>query len=388
MIRNIALGVAATLVAAGCTSLENRVGNNSSVDYSKHDERIAIQFSDQLKTPDIKSDYDIPAAKMDGVSGKDLPILSPSLVHPLLKNSYIQDGSKKATINIDKINDETELDAEVWRMVRAYMKAQQYREQSFDANTMILTTDWLPFNDVVNALNQVSQENEQAEGQSDSNEGDILSGLFGIGDDDGSVVQPAEGRFRISFDMKSHKRSGNLSVELVEAKNFESNTKALLQRTVEVSFLNGILQREAKQIRLDSKLRREELQLGVELTLGFDADGESTMISQADYDITWVRLSASLMQLGFNISDFDRSAGSIFAKYSGPESSGFFDAFSSSDEELNIKKQTYHIQLGDLGERTTISFLTDENIPMPATFNTELHPALAELMADNSLKIR
>ena len=150
--------------------------------------------------------------------------------------------------------------------------------------------------------------------------------------------------------------------------------------------LNNVLALEAKRLRKNQQLREEEMKKGIVVTLGVDGNGESAFIVDAEFDIAWVRFLSALQALGFAIDDRDNSAGTIYAKYTGIESS-FFGSLIGSEDDLPIDKKTYHIQLGDLGKKTTIAFLDDENIPMPTKFMSDIHQAVADSMADDSLKI-
>lgn len=360
MIRHLVIGLVSVSVLTACTTMQDRVGSNSAVDYSKHDERISMKLSEALKNPDFKNDYEVPPASQTGLSGKAISVVSPTLVLPLLKNTFIQEGSQSAMINIDRASDETTLDEQTWGMVKQYFEANGWSgNEQFSGLEQRFLSNWVPLEMIGSSLLLRTDEEEQVIG---------------------------EGKFELVFTMKSHQRSGLLEVNLVDSRSFDNTYGEQTVRMLETSLLNGILMEKAKSLRIASERRKEEFQLGVELILGADDEGESNLVADAEYDIAWSRLIASLRELGFSVNDSDRSAGMIYAKYTGGETS-FFSALFGESEALSVKKQTYHIQLGDLGNKTSIAFLDDENIPMPSTFYSEIHTALAELMGNNSLKV-
>jgi outer membrane protein assembly factor BamC len=203
-------------------------------------------------------------------------------------------------------------------------------------------------------------------------------------DDEDTETKQVSGKFSFTFNIKDHKRSGLISTSLID---IDGSDNGISKRNVEVSMLNDVLALEAKRLRKKQELRRDEMKKGIAVTLGFDGNGESAFIVDAEFDISWVRFLSALKTLGFTIDDRDSSAGTIYAKYNGVESS-FFGSLIGSEDDLPIDKQTYHIQLGDLGKKTTIAFLDDEDIPMSAKFMSDIHQAFADSMADDSLKIK
>ena len=92
-------------------------------------------------------------------------------------------------INIDRINDDVPLSATVWRLVRFYLETNKITETEFDEVNLPIT-DWA-----------------------------ILSVQVDSSSSDEETIDTAEelrGRFRLSFDVKGHKRSGLISTQLIE----------------------------------------------------------------------------------------------------------------------------------------------------------------------------
>ncbi len=357
MIRILSVSLASIVVLSGCSSMQSRTTNNSSVDYSTHDERIEMRLADGLESPSFKSNYVIPEVNADGVTGKNISVVSPNLVMPLLKNTFIQEGSQDAVINIDRINDNVPLEQTVWRLVRYYLTANELKEAKFDESSQTLTTDWIVL---------------------------TPQAFIEVAEDEDTTASEVSGKFSFTFNIKEHKRSGLISTRLID---IDGSDNGISKRNLEVNMLNDVLALEAKRLRKEQELRRDEMKKGIAVTLGFDGNGESAFIVDAEFDISWVRFLSALKTLGFTIDDRDSSAGTIYAKYNGGESS-FFGSLIGSEDDLPIDKQTYHIQLGDLGKKTTIAFLDDENIPMSAKFMSDIHQAFADSMADDSLKIK
>ncbi|MFS1704576.1 outer membrane protein assembly factor BamC, partial [Alteromonas sp. AMM-1] len=101
----------ASLVLTACASQQERVTASGSYAYVKAAERTHLQVPADLDSPEFSNDFDIPAVNQpesEQLIGRNLEVIPPSLVIPLVSGSHVQEGSKGATVLLDQIKEERE----------------------------------------------------------------------------------------------------------------------------------------------------------------------------------------------------------------------------------------------------------------------------------------
>jgi outer membrane protein assembly factor BamC len=199
-------------------------------------------------------------------------------------------------------------------------------------------------------------------------------------------------RFSFDLDVKPHGRTAALAVDLLDYKekltaDSEEVTRSKDERRSEVEILNQVIEHYEYEVRLADAKRIRQIRQGLTMELGFDKDGESAYVVDAEYDIAWPRLLLVLRKLGFDVKDYDKSTGLLFAKYNGATSSWWSNLWSDDDGELDLDTVDYRFKIDDLGSKTSITMLDDENQPFPVNKVSDLFPVFSETMSAEDLDI-
>ncbi|MGL5334857.1 MAG: outer membrane protein assembly factor BamC, partial [Enterovibrio sp.] len=124
---------------------------------------------------------------------------------------------------------------------------------------------------------------------------------------------------------------------------------------------NRLMTRYDLAIREDARQKALQQQRDILINMGVDRGGNAVIIARASYDVFWNVLPKLLTQMGFEIKDRNRSQAVIEANYIEP-SDEFWQSI--GQEKLSLRKQKYKIQLGDLGNRTSINVLNSADKPI------------------------
>ena len=211
----------ASLVLTACASQQERVTASGSYAYVKATERTHLQVPADLDAPEFSNDFAIPAVNQpdsEQMIGRNLEVIPPSLVIPLVSGSHVQDGSKAATVLLDQVKDNEALDKTIWNSLIGYLEDRNVAVENFDPETGKLVTGWM-------VLNQKDEESSWFNWSSDTE-------------------TPATGRYEFELAMKPHGRTAQLSVSLKDFKHGQtglSDLTSMQRRRDEVAVLNRVI---------------------------------------------------------------------------------------------------------------------------------------------------
>lgn len=92
----------------------------------------------------------------------------------------------------------------------------------------------------------------------------------------------------------------------------------------------------------------------IDVQSGADDTGLPTLILRAPFNTVWQRLPEALKRVGMEVSDSNRSQGSLNVSYSAPGESDW-DALGAKDPQL--PNGDYKLQVGDLDNRSSLQFI-------------------------------
>lgn len=360
-------GILAVSLLAACSSVEERELASGSFEYTQEQPGQRIDIPEGIDSPSFSETYRLPdlgeSAPRDTV-GKELSVLSPSLVLPVVTGSHIEEGSKTARVWFDQMDDDEALEVTIWKQLISFIEEQGYGIQELDKDNLRLVTDWIVFD--------ASLENSWYT-------------IYGS-------ERVVSKRFEFKIDKKTHGRTASLSANLVAYKEkLTPDSPEIMipkdQRRYEVDVLNQVVAHYEFNTRVQSVKRFRQIRQGLETELGFDADGEPAFIVDADYDIAWPRLLLVLRKLGFDVKDFDKSNGMLFISYSDGEGSWWSNIWSSESGELALDEDEYRIKVIDIGKKTSITFMDEESNPFAVDQLTDLYKPFSENMSDDNLDI-
>ncbi|MBU3005217.1 outer membrane protein assembly factor BamC [Paraglaciecola arctica] len=361
------IGMIAVTALSACSSLEEREIASGSFEYIKEQPGQKIAIPNELDQPNFSDSYKLPEIGENApvtAMGKDLSVLSPSLVLPIVAGSHIEEGSKSATVWFDQVDDSVPLDTSVWNSLIRFLETEGIGVETFDKDKQRLVTDWMVWDE--------SKDNK----------------WYSWSKSERTIKQ----RFEFSLDKKIHGRSAALSADLVEYKeqlNPESPeiTQSKDERRNEIDVLNKVVKHYEFETQLASVKRYRQIREGLPMELGFDSDGEPAFVVDADYEITWPRLLLVLRKLGFDVKDFDKSNGLMFVKYNGSEEGWWSDIWSSDKNQFDLDTEEYRIKVVAAGEKTSITLLDDESKPFLVNKLTDLYPKFSKTMSADNLDI-
>jgi outer membrane protein assembly factor BamC len=354
------------LVTSGCASKGERELASGNFDYLEASQQQTLEVPPELDTPNFSRRYELPELGENapkGLVGKKLKVVSPSLVLPLVAGSHVEEGSPDTKVLFDQINDNEALDTTVWNTVLKYLEKQNVGVASFDKENRVLLTDWVT---------------EFEEGE---------TSWYSITENTVAVKK----KFKFTMGLAPHGRTASLKVSLVDYSDEGSDTQfnaldPISRRNQEAGFLNAVIQDYDFGIRLARDERIAKIRQGFDSNMGFNEDGEPAIVIDAVYENAWPRILLVLRKMGFDVKDLDQSTGLLFVQYTGAEESWWGNVFGSNDD-LNIEKQDYSLQVGSVGEKTAIKFLSEDNSPFETELITEVFTPFKEFMGTEDLDI-
>ena len=366
MMKYSLLMAAVVLSLSACSSVEKRRKANGSFEYIEESERFELRIPEGVDEPEYDRTFELPELSEEvstELVGENLTVESPYLVLPLVTGSRVAEGAQEATVWFDQVDDSQPLDVTIWSSLVDYLEEQGVGIDSFDRDEHKLVTDWI-----------LVEENTGRWYKFNNTERNIGR------------------RFEFSVEMEPHGRTGALQVKLrdyLETVDDDVNDAILPteKRQEEVEILNKVIGYYDFQIRTEI-VRKQRLVLdGLDLELGFDANGDAAYIVDAPYEVTWARMLLVLRKLGFNVVDLDRSNGILFANYNGVDSGWWGNLWGGAESELPIQKDMYRFQMKEVGEKTSVTLLSDDNEPLTPESISDMYLTFSEIMATDDLDI-
>ncbi|WP_417606442.1 outer membrane protein assembly factor BamC [Oceanimonas baumannii] len=300
------MSLLAVTVLAGCSNPETRSQANRGFDYENESLRtVPLMIPEGLEAPRFNTEYVIPKNSTAGALGEALDIRPPTQVLPLVRGS-----------------------------------------ESMDEGTGL----WFYQQQLDQPLEQ--QLNEALAGffeRTDAKHRRVNNGF----ESNGKVIGAPKQQFRWQLIPDPVRRAVAVKVQATEG------TGAFIRdrQRAEASILNAFSLSYQQTLS-----HQQELLDQSPIALTLDSE-QQRLISEQSYDRTWKRLITLLPKLGFDISNRQQALGYVDVE---------FDGLSKGDWQelnlpaLNIPEQEYRIQLGDLGNRTSLSLSNKEREPVDA----------------------
>ncbi|GAA0346527.1 outer membrane protein assembly factor BamC [Bowmanella denitrificans] len=368
MIRYSLLTIVLAASLGGCTSSQERRVANGNFDYLQEQQRVDLKIPEGLNQPNRGRDYEIPKLGEQAprnLVGNKLDVLSPSLVLPLVTGSHVEEGQRNATVYFDQIDDSEALDTSIWNSLISFLEEQGIAVDYFNKEEGRLDTDWMLMSE------------------------EMDTGWFDWTSTERSVGR----RFEFTLDVKPHGRTAALNVALKDymetiGDNVRSaaDLDAEAKRRNEVDVLNRVINHYETQLKVADVRRIRQIRQGMEMELGFNADGEPAFVVDGDYDMTWTRLQLVLRKLGFDVKDLDKSNGLLFVSYQGPEE-GWWDRLWSSDDGLPLDREDYRFKVAQMGGKTSITLMDDQSKALSADLLTNIYASFSQTMSASNLDI-
>ncbi|WP_192457265.1 outer membrane protein assembly factor BamC [Musicola keenii] len=307
------VGVSLIMMLAACSSdqrYKRQVNGDES--YLSTPEHRSLNVPSGLILPLQNSDYDIPATTPNGALGKALDIRPPAQPLALLNGSRGQTVGNTATLLLEN----SARNSHLWPQIVQVLQSRNYAIASRQDANQTLTTDWISW----------KREDEDVAYQA---------------------------RYQISLKAQGYQLA--LTVKQLE---LQQNTRPVTDGTeiqrYTAQMLNTLSDALDKRLNeSDNALAgRNSQQLNVQS--GADDSGLPLLVVRGPYNQVWDRLPKALESIGMQVGDRSRPQGSITITYKAPGNSTW-DALGAKDPQL--PKGDYKLQVGDLGNRSTLQFI-------------------------------
>lgn len=366
MKKHITIIATSVFFIASCSSVGERQiasGGFKYLEVPESDKKLIVPA--ELKEPRRSNQYALPQLQTQNnakLKGEDIKVTSPRLVLPLVAGSHVEEGANTAKVNFDKIDDSTALDTAIWDKVLSYLEKNNIGVESFNRGSNELVTDWV-----------ISRT-------------EIDSSWYEISD---KFAEHAK-KFKLSLDIAPHGRTASLENQIVAYINEQGNSdlsslSPIKKRDDEAEFLNYIITEYDFNVRLAQAQRVSKIKEGFSSALGFDPDGDSAYLIDAEFGDAWPRLLLVLRKMNFDVVDLDQSSGILFVVYNGEDEGFFTNLFGT--QALPLKQGNYRIFVKRAGQKTSVTLKDNESVTLDIDTVTGIFPAFKEFMASDNLDI-
>ncbi|KDM91217.1 outer membrane protein assembly factor BamC [Photobacterium galatheae] len=331
---NYRLAVTAVMVAtlAGCSGgAERRRQANQDFNYLET-APLSSWNSPSGGAATVSGEYSIPAAEYAGVIGKAVDIRPPQQVLALIPGARAVHNAD-GTVSLQLVKAE-ELN-ELWTLTKRLGKE---RNIAFDVDTaQTLETSWVQWNN----------EDEDTEISS---------------------------RYRIT---RSSENGQNLyTIKLLDWREagVDKSVSLVNQERYSILMTNLVMAKYDAYEREKARLRAQELVKQIPISMGRDRSGLPVIIARAPYNVFWERLPSLLQMLGFTVDSRNRSQGTVDVAFRAPDDDFWTEL---GIQPLQLTNRDYKLQLGDLGNRTSITVTDEDGKPITEEALESLAPVLA-----------
>lgn len=323
-----------SIALVGCTTVNSKQAEGD-FDYLTQKPGKVLQIPAELDTPAYSDDYAInEKANSKGQIGTNLDIRSPALVLPIAESSRVVLKEATTTVWFDKVFEDTDLKDFIHKSLNEITKRENVSLTKQGEDTYL--SDWF--------LNE-----------------NIIDNL--VFDDLDSVESM---RFKYTYDVKSHRRSLALHVELIEymKTDNEGGSKEIApidKKRAEVEMLNEIISQVDYEYRFQQQKNRLAKASKDLVVVGTNKEGEASYIVEMDFDILWDSMTLFFGEYGFKITDLNETKFIYFVDFDKPEL-GFWDALWGTDiEVVDVKYAKYQFQLSRIDKKHSAVTIYDEN---------------------------
>ncbi|GHA17194.1 outer membrane protein assembly factor BamC [Oceanisphaera arctica] len=319
--KKLVISLLAMSVLAGCSNPETRAQANRGFDYEDAKLRTTpLLIPAGLEAPDFNNEYVIPAPTegvIGGVTGKAVDVRPPTQVLPLVRGTEVMDSGSGLWFYQQRLDQP--LEQELRQALEAFFKGQK------------------------------AEFSQSAQGWRSN----------------GRAIGSEKQQFSWQLVPDAVRRA--VAVQ-VSAEGGETLLAQDRQRA-EAAMLNAFsLSYQRELTKKQNLLDRSP----IKLTLDQD---QGRLLTDEGYDRSWKRLVTLLPQLGFKLTNRQQALGYVDVEFDGLSKGKWRDLGLPA---LNIPEQQYRIQLGDLGEQSSITLSDKNKVPVSADILSQLARTLGD----------
>ncbi|MFI3245591.1 MAG: outer membrane protein assembly factor BamC [Ferrimonas sp.] len=351
--RNTCVALAIFALVGCSTPLERRQASGD-FSYQQASANQGLVIPSQLQQPAYNTEFRIPepAASVDAtLVGQRLDIRPPLQILALAEGSRVQEGADNITVLIES-NDDRDLANDINQAILGYLAERDIAVLT-NANGQIVT-NWLEYSEVIDSSWWKDQ------------------------------IYTVRQRYQFDTQVQPHQRTAAVTIQVIDHQEHLNGTNENLvltdadKRRYAIDMLNGAisyLNFERNKRAALQELRNSE---GFRSELGFDAQDNPAFVTSASFDQVWMRMEKLLPAMGFDVRDMDRQLGTLFVVYQ-PES-GFWQNLWGKSDALPLAEGAYQVRVQPLGNGSSITFMDNNAVPLPASQVTEISNSFRELV--------
>lgn len=260
--------------------------------------------------PVAHGDYDVPRAAVNGGVGKQLDIRPPAQPLALMNGTRAQFTGNTGVLMLQENR------GSIWPQVVNVIESYKFPVAQRSDASQQLTTDWVEWNR--------ADEDKQY-----------------------------RGRYQISVQSQSYQQV--LTVRLLELQQQgEAVTSPVQIQRYTAQMLNDISTGLDKIDTASENAAIGRASGTVDVQSGADDTGLPMLVLRTPFNVAWQRLPGAMKRIGMDVTDSNRSQGSLNITYKSP-GSGAWDEVGAKDPEL--PNGDYKAQVGDLDNRSSLQFI-------------------------------
>lgn len=319
--KNMVMGLLALSVLAGCSNPETRAQANRGFDYQDSTLRTTpLLIPAGLEAPNFNNEYVMPKpseAGLRGVTGKDVDVRPPTQVLPLVRGTEVLENGSGLWFYQQRLDQP--LEQELNQALEAFFKGQKSEYSQ---------------------AGQGWRSNGKAIGSADQQ--------FSW------QLRPDTVRRAVAVQISADDKSSGLAQD-------KQRAEASMMNAFSLSYQRALTQQKNLLDRSPIKLTLDEAQ--------------GRLLVAEGYDRSWKRLITLLPTLGFDLTNRQQALGYVDVEFDGLSKGKWRDL---SLPMLNIPEQKYRIQLGDLGEQSSITLSDKNKIPVSADILSKVATTLTD----------
>lgn len=330
--------VAATAVLSACSGSPKEQASGD-FDYTTMNKPTSLTIPASLQQPATATEYPIPTDRgVNGPVGKKVNVMSPRLVRPIALGSRVLEDEQQSRAYFDIVDGMGDSVTEfVWQATANVLERQDIEWQQATEN------EWL--------TEQVST--VQSVDESDS--------FWRFSDAGGNQIE-RKFRYKLTQQPAEHQRTTALNVTLVDAVEQRSGSAepltAIAQANTEVVLLNDIIS-EVNRLQQQGVLAQGNQVVPLSLQQN-DAQQPAFIIGMS-FENAWPLAGLALNDIGLEVDDLNRDAGTYFVEYTAPDN-GFLFIGGDDYEPLDIEESEYEIRLVEFNDDTAMTVLKEGEV--------------------------
>lgn len=305
------VGLSTLMLLSACSSdqrYKRQVSGDES--YLQASELHELKAPARMILPVQRGDYDVPRTTSNAAVGKQLDIRPPAQPLALMNGTRAQFSSNTGALMIENSR------GSVWPQVVNVVQSYKFPIASRNDAGQELSTDWVQWNR--------ADEDEQY-----------------------------RGRYQISVQSQSYQQV--LTVRLLELQqNGKTITSPVQVQRYTAQMLNDISTGLDKIDTASANAAAGRVNGAIDVQSGADDTGLPMLVLRTPFNVAWQRLPNAMKRVGMDVTDSNRSQGSLNVTYKAPGSSTW-DEVGAKDPEL--PNGDYKVQVGDLDNRSSLQFI-------------------------------